>query len=80
MSFSIELIIVVILMYNYWIWEGPGVGSNAVITRLTMTIIILKCFQCYIVHDQPQWSILVSSLDAAVGLENCSIPFTASVQ
>ena len=41
MSFSIELIIVVILMYNYWIWEGSGVGSNAVITRLTMTTIIL---------------------------------------
>ena len=30
--------------------------------------------------DQPQWSILVSSLDAGVGLENCDIPFTASVQ
>ena len=80
MSFNIELIIIVILMYNYWIWEGPGVRSNAVITRLSLTTIILKCLECYIVHDQPQWSIPVSSLDAAVSLENCDIPFTASVQ
>ena len=27
---------IVILMYNYCIWEGPGVGSNAVITRFTL--------------------------------------------
>ena len=35
----------------------------------TMTTIILKCLECYVVHDQPQWSTLVSFLDAAVGLE-----------